>query len=167
MALAIACMSGEQEVRRSAGEVLVRAGIEGRLDARLFAATLHELYQKRWFSINRLATTLGVAARDSPQTARIIVETLVAFLAHQQDLPKGAHDVLDVLYQQSHRLGISVPEPIKRKLFDQQGQTKTARLSKDLLDLQESPSRASTAGLEGINRLLERADAERPLEGLS
>jgi Arc/MetJ-type ribon-helix-helix transcriptional regulator len=167
MALAIACMSGEQEVRRSAGEVLVRAGIEGRLDARLFAATLHELYQKRWFSINRLATTLGVAARDSPQTARVIVETLVAFLAHQQELPKGAHDVLDVLYQQSHRLGISVPEPIKRKLFDQRGQTKTTRLSKDLIDLQVSPSRASTAGLEGIKGLLERAEAQRPLEGLS
>jgi Family of unknown function (DUF6493) len=160
MALAIACMSGEQEVRRSAGEVLIRAGVEGRLDAGLFAATLEELYAKGWFSISRLATTLGVAARDSPQVARVVVDTLCAFLEHQTSLPKGAHDLLNVLYQQSHRLGISAPEPFKKKLVDQQGETKTARLAKDLLDLKASAARAAAAGLEAINRLLERAEAE-------
>jgi hypothetical protein len=159
-ALSIASMSGEQEVRRSAGEVLIRAGIEGRLDANLFAAALDELYVKGWFSINRLATTLGVAGRDSPQIARVVVDTLFAFLARQKDLPKGAHDVLDVLYQQSHRLGISVPEPFKKKLFDQKSGTKTGRLAKDLLDLKESALRASTAGFQAVNRLLERAEAE-------
>jgi hypothetical protein len=160
MALAIACMSGEQEVRRSAGEVLIQAGIEGRLDARLFSTTLNELYVKGWFSISRLATTLGVAGRDSPQTARVVVDTILAFIAHQGALPKGAHDVLDVLYQQSHRLGISVPEAFKKQLVDQQGGTKTRRLSKDLLDLKESTLRAGSAGFEAVNRLLERAEAE-------
>lgn len=159
MALAIACMSGEQEVRRSAGEVLVRAGVEGRLDARSFATILEELYAKGWFSINRLATTLGLAARDSPQTARLVVAALFTFLTHQKGLPKGAHDLLDVLYQQSHRLGISVPETFRERLLDQKGDTKTARLAKDLLDLQESASRADTAALEAINRLLERAES--------
>jgi len=159
-ALAIACMSAEQEVRRSAGEVLIRAGIEGRLDANLFATALDELYVKGWFSINRLATTLGVAGRDSPQLARVVVDTLFVFLARQKSLPKGAHDVLDVLYKQSHRLGISAPEPFKEKLFDQKSGTKTGRLAKDLLDLKESALRASTAGFEALNRLLERAEAE-------
>lgn len=160
MALAIGCMSAEQEVRRSAGEVLVRAGMEGRLDPRPFAATLHELNAKGWFSISRLATTVGVAARDSPQVARVIVDTLFAFLIYLKDLPKGAHEVLDVLYQQSHRLGISAPEPFKEKLLDQKGKTKTAKLARELHDLQGSALRANTAGLEAINRLLERAEAE-------
>jgi hypothetical protein len=162
MALAIACMSGEQEVRRSAGEVLIRAAMEGRLDASQFATTLDELQVKGWFSISRLATTLGVAARDSPQIARVIVDTLFAFLEHQKGLPKGAHDVLGVLYQQSHRLGISPPEPFKKKLADQKGETKTGRLAKDLIDLQESALRIGTAGLEAINRLLERVEAAAP-----
>jgi len=70
---------------------------------------------------NRLATTLGVGARDSPQVARVVIDTLFAFLAHQASLPRGAHDVLDVLYQQSYRLGISAPEQCKKKLLDQKG----------------------------------------------
>jgi len=160
MALAIACMSGEQEVRRSAVEVLIRAGIEGRLDAGLFAATLDELHAKGWFSISRLAATLAVAARESPQVARVVVETLVAFLARQEILPKGAHDVLEVLYQQSHRLGIAAPEAFKKMLIEQKAGTKTGRLAKDLLELRESASRAATAGLEAVNRLLERAEAQ-------
>jgi hypothetical protein len=160
MALAIACMSGEQEVRRSAGEVLIRAGIEGRVDASEFATKLDELYVKGWFSISRLATTLGIASRDSPQIAKVIVDTLFTFLEHQKELPKGTHDVLDVLFQQSHRLGMSVPEAIKKKLFDQKGGTKTGRLAKELLDLKDSELRASTTGFEAINRLLERAEAE-------
>jgi hypothetical protein len=108
----------------------------------------------------KASITLGIAGRESPQIARVIVDTLLAFLAHQQGLPKGAHDVLDVLYQQSHRLGIAAPEPFKRTLLDQKGGTKTGRLAKDLLDLKESASRASAAGLEAVNRLLERAEAE-------
>jgi len=160
MALAIGCMSGEQEVRRSAQEVLIRAGIEGRLDPRLFAAALQELYAKGWFSVGRLATTLGVAARDSPQAAKVVTDTLLAFLMHLEDLPKGAHELLNVLYQQSHRLGISAPEPFRKKLLDQNGKTKTARLAKELLELKESASRAGAAGLEAINRLLERAESE-------
>jgi hypothetical protein len=159
MALAIACMSGEQEVRRSAAEVLIRAGIEGRLDATRFAATLHELQVKGWFSMSRLATTLSVAARDSPQIAKVVVDTLFAFLVQQKSLPKGAHELLDVLYQQSHRLGLSPPEAVKTILADQKAENKTGRLAKDLVDLQASASRAGMAGLEGITRLLDRAEA--------
>jgi len=159
MTLAIACMSGEQEVRRSAGEVLVRAGTEGRLEASRFTASLSELYAKGWFSITRLATTLGIAARDSPQTARAVVDTLYAFLAQRETLPNGAHEVLDVLHQQSHRLGIPAPQSVKAKLVDQKGGTKTGRLARALIDLEESPVRASAAGLEAIVRLLERAES--------
>jgi hypothetical protein len=157
LALAIACMSAEQEVRRSAGEVLVRAGVEGRLDAARLTVALNELQAKGWFSINRLATTLGPAARDSPQTARVIVDTLYAFLAQQESLPKGAHEVLDVLYRESHRLGIPAPESVKTKLLEQKGETKTARLARNLLALENSPVRSSAAGLEAVERLLERA----------
>jgi hypothetical protein len=159
LVLAIACMSGEQEVRRSAAEVLIRAGIEGRLDATRFAATLHELQVKGWFSMSRLATTLSVAARDSPQIAKVVVDTLFAFLVQQKSLPKGAHELLDVLYQQSHRLGLSPPEAVKTILADQKAENKTGRLAKDLVDLQASASRAGMAGLEGITRLLDRAEA--------
>jgi hypothetical protein len=40
------------------------------------------------------------------------------------------------------------------------GCSHTGRLAKDLLDLKEGALRASTAGLEAINRFLERAEAE-------
>lgn len=81
-------------------------------------------------------------------------------LGDRMEVPNLADESARVSYQQSHRLGISMPEAIKKKLFDQKGGTKTGRLAKDLLDLKESALRTSAAGFEAINRLLERAEAE-------
>jgi hypothetical protein len=68
-------MSGEQEVRRSAGEVLIRAGIEGRLEAPPFAATLDQLYVKGWHRLG-IATPELLKKRLLDQKGRTKTATL-------------------------------------------------------------------------------------------
>jgi hypothetical protein len=159
MALGIACMSGEQEVRRSASEVLARAALEGRIDADALGASLLDLHGKGWSSVGRLAKSLGTAAGDSPKAAHLVVATLSRFIAGLDDVPKGGHDLLEVLYQQAHRLGVPVDQELGQKLEGIKGKTKTGRLAQQLVNLKGDVQRASSANAEALERLLAIAES--------
>jgi hypothetical protein len=160
LALGIGSMSGEQEVRRSTAEVLARAAIEGRIGSESLCAALLELHAKQWFSIGRLGSTLGAVAADSPHGAHLVVATISKFLGTFDALPKGSHDLLEILHQQAHRLGISVdPVVIARLQAHVNAKTKTGRLAQQLVALKPEPGRSSVANAEALERLVAAAES--------
>lgn len=159
LALAIACMSAEQETRRSATEVIRLAGLEGRFEPSLFSQALRLLYDMNWRSMIRLASTLQPAAKDSPQASRGIVEAVSAFLISLANLPQGSHGLLELIYQESFRVGVGVAKALVPVLEDQQGKSKTGQLCGSLLALQPDESRAVDASAEALRCRLERAES--------
>ncbi len=161
LALWLGLAGRDADARGYALDVLAEAIEDGRAHPDILGPTLVKLGKNGWLKLNRLKATLGDTARLSSLHAYVIALILDQWLAAQDELPRDAHYLLTLILELNIKLGISLSENACLPLDKVKGSSKTAKLSKKLL--QHHPEKPGHAVNEALLQQLEQrvARAER------
>ena len=153
--------SRDADARAIAIDALVEGLLDGRAHPDSLSETLIEIADYPWAKLNRLADGLRQVARTSSWGALAISQLLDHLIACWRSPPRDAHQILEIQLELLLQLNGALSEAARAPLEALAGGSKTAKLARQLLNLDGDGDSAAyrAALLEGIE--LRIAHAER------
>jgi hypothetical protein len=149
------------ELQGLAVDALIAAIDDGRIDGQLLGETIHQLLCEGLAKPVRLAKALGDAARISPLHSRVVAHALQISMVGLSPPPRDFHVLLELLKELLIETGERLSAPgAEAYLRGLKVSGKTAKLTRDILSLQENPDSSSrpAAAARALAGRVERAE---------